>query len=798
MDEFKVIQPATVIDPVCGMKVDPSRARGSVAREGKTYYFCSMGCVQKFQADPRKYLNQPAVHGLVQSKGPGATSHTSHAAPGLRKATDKVEYFCPMDPEVISNEPGHCPICGMALEPRMLAGGAVPDNTELKNMSRRFWLGLLLTVPLFTAAMAEMFGLRLALEHAVGGGSLLTWIEFLVATPVVMWAGWPLLERGWRSFANRQLNMFSLISVGVAAAYGYSVLATVAPQIFPATFRGEKGIPDVYFEVAATITVLVLLGQVLELRARAQTSSAIRALLDLSPKLAHRIANDGREQEVSLAEVQPGYRLRVRPGEKVPVDGKVLEGASAVDESMITGESIPVEKGPGDKVIGATLNASGSFIMQAERVGSDTLLAQIVRMVGEAQRSRAPIQRLADQVAGYFVPAVFLAAVITFVAWSAFGPAPRMAHALLSAVAVLIIACPCALGLATPMAIMVGTGRGAHAGVLIKSAEALEALERIDTLLVDKTGTLTVGKPSVVALQVVPGAGETESDALRLAAALEQNSEHPLARAIVDAVKARGLTLPSAIGFQSYAGAGVTGVVEGKRSAVGNQRLMEQLRIPMEAVSASLDRLRQEGQTVALLAVEGRLSALIGIADSLKSNTPSALSDLSQEGVRVVMVTGDSSATAAAVARKLGLSEFHAEATPEQKLVLVKQMQSAGKRVAMAGDGVNDAPALAQADVGIAMGTGTDIAMESGGITLVKGDLRGLLRARRLSQATMRNIRQNLFFAFVYNAIGVPVAAGVLYPWIGLLLSPMLAAAAMSFSSVSVIANSLRLRKAQL
>ncbi len=684
----------------------------------------------------------------------------------------------------------------MALEPRTLTLEAAPEeNAELASMTRRFWVSVVLALPLVTVSMAQMF----TASNAVWFGAIApywNWVQFTLATPAVLWCGWPLLERGWKSFLTRHLNMFSLIAVGTGAAYIYSTVATIIPWIFPASFRGMSGKPDVYFEVAAAIVALVLLGQVMELRARAQTSAAIRALLDLSPKIAHRLATDGAESDVPLAEVHPEDMLRVRPGEKVPVDGTVVEGKSAVDESMLSGESMPVEKEPGVKVIGGTLNTTGSFVMRAERVGSETLLAQIVRLVGEAQRSRAPIQRIADVAAAYFVPAVFAAALITFVIWAWIGPAPRMAHALVAAVAVLIIACPCALGLATPMSIMVGTGRGASAGVLIKDAEALEAMEKIDTLVVDKTGTLTEGKPELV--NIVPLNSMREDELLAFVAGVERNSEHPLGRAIVRAAERRGLTVYPTTSFQSLSGAGVQATVKGKPIIIGNERLLSQFHIPLDGAEEKAEQMRRDGQTVTLAAIDGKPAGLLGIADPMKVTTAEALQALRKEGIRVMMLTGDSRITAEAIARGLGLEEFEAEVSPQRKLEIVKRLQGEGRKVAMAGDGVNDAPALAQADVGIAMGTGTDVAIESGDVTLVKGDLRGILRARRLSQATIRNIRQNLFFAFIYNALGIPIAAGVLYPFLGILLSPMIAAAAMSFSSVSVITNSLRLRKVDL
>jgi Cu+-exporting ATPase len=716
--------------------------------------------------------------------------------PEMPVATTRVEYTCPMHPEIVRPGPGNCPICGMALEPRTVTAQEEEDNPELRDMTRRFWISLALTAPLLMIAMVHMLP---GMQRLLPTGWQ-PWIELILATPVVLWGGAPFFQRGWTSIVNRSTNMFTLIAMGTGVAYLYSLVATFFPQIFPASFREMGGTPALYFEAAAAITALVLLGQVLELRARSRTGAAIRALLDLSPKMA-RVLRDGREEDVPLEQVIPGDRLRVRPGEKIPVDGAVVEGTSGVDESMITGESIPVSKGPGSRVIGATVNGTGSLVMWAERVGSETLLAQIVRMVSQAQRSRAPIQRLADRVAGWFVPAVIAIAILTFAAWSFFGPEPRLAHALVNAVAVLIIACPCALGLATPIAIMVGTGRGAQAGVLIKNAEALELMEKVDTLVIDKTGTLTDGKPRVASVIMAAGldaVGRNENELLRLVASLEQGSEHPLGAAVVEAAKGRSLALGSESEFQSHTGRGVSGRVDGQKVLIGNERLLEENGIVAAALVQKAEELRRGGQTVILIAVDGQAAGLIGIADSIKAAAAQALSELKGEGLRVVMLTGDSRATAEAVAKTLGIEEFEAEVLPDKKSEVVQRLQKEGRTVAMAGDGINDAPALAQADVGIAMGTGTDIAMESGGVTLVKGDLAGIVRARKLSQATMRNIRQNLFFAFVYNSLGVPIAAGVLYPFFGLLLSPILAAAAMSLSSVSVITNSLRLRKVRL
>ena len=707
--------------------------------------------------------------------------------------TAKTEYVCPMHPEIVRPAPGACPICGMALEPRTitLADG---ENPELVDMRRRFLIGLTLTIPVFALAMSDVLPGRPL--HGLLSPEAQAWIEMLLAAPVVLWAGRPFFERMWASFVNRSPNMFTLIGIGTGTAFVYSVVATIFPSVIPESFRSHGSMPDRYFEAASVITVLVLLGQVLELRARSQTSGAIKALLGLAPKTARRIADDGSESDVPLDAVGVGDRLRVRPGEKVPADGVVVDGSSSVDESMISGEAIPVEKKSGDRVTGSTVNATGSLVIRADRIGADTMLAQIVRMVGDAQRSRAPIQRLADVVSGYFVVAVILVAIASFVLWALLGPEPRLAHALVSAVGVLIIACPCALGLATPMSVTVGVGKGATLGVLIRNAEALETLEKVDTLVVDKTGTLTEGRPRVVS--VVVADGHSEEDLLRLAASVEQASEHPLAGAIVAAAKERGLALVAPAEFQSVTAKGVSGRVENRSVAVGNAALLTEIGADPSPLAARAEAGRAEAQTVMFVAIDGRLAGLFGIADPIKATTPEALRLLKDDGVNVVMATGDNKTTAEAVARRLGLAAFEADVVPARKLELVKRLQSEGKTVAMAGDGINDAPALAQAQVGIAMGGGTDIAMESAGVTLVKGDLRGVARARRLSKATMRNIRQNLFFAFVYNALGVPLAAGALYPFFGILLSPMIAAAAMSFSSVSVIANALRLRKVEL
>jgi P-type Cu+ transporter len=734
------------------------------------------------------------MHPEVRQPGPGTCPKCGMALEPVAPPADRrQEWVCPMHPQIVRDTPGSCPICGMALEPRTVGVENGP-NPELVDMTHRFWIGLVLTLPLLAGVMGDMLPGQ-PLRHLIPARPF-AWAQLVLATPVVLWGGWSFFTRGWTSIVNRSLNMFTLIALGTGVAWAYSVVATVTPGLFPESFRTHGGQVALYFEAAAVITVLVLLGQVLELRARSQTSSAIRALLALAPKTARRLRDDGTDEEVPLESVAVGDRLRVRPGEGMPVDGVVVDGASAVDESMVTGESMPVEKTVGSRVTGGTVNGTGSMIIRAERVGSETLLAQIVHMVSEAQRSRAPIQRLADLVSSYFVPAVVLIAVVTFVAWAGWGPEPRMAYALVNAVAVLIIACPCALGLATPMSIMVGTGRGATAGVLIRSAEALELLEKVDTLVVDKTGTLTEGKPKLISVE--NRSGGSPNELLHLAATIERGSEHPLAAAIVAGAEERGVTLTSASDFRSVTGKGVVGRVRGHEIALGNRRLMEDGGVMLSDLGPRADALRRDGQTVMFVAVDGQPAGLVGVADPIKSTTGEALELLRSSGLRLIMLTGDSRATAEAVARTVGIDDIEAEVLPEQKSAIVKRLQGEGRRVAMAGDGVNDAPALAQADVGIAMGTGTDVAMQSAGITLVKGDLRGIARARRLSQATMRNIRENLFFAFVYNALGVPVAAGALYPLFGLLLSPIIASAAMTFSSVSVIGNALRLRRAVL
>jgi Cu+-exporting ATPase len=805
-------------DPVCGMDVEPRDAAGMVQHAGQTYYFCSDHCVKKFKTDPDRYIETSAAgpaydqKDLMQPEGQDHVEYTCPMDPEVRQQgpaacpkcgmalepaaftapTTRTEYTCPMHPEIVRSEPGHCPICGMALEPRTVMTEEV--NPELTDMTRRFWISMGLTAPILALMILEMLPGQLLQQ--VFSHKALIWGQFALATPVVVWAGWPIFQRAWTSVVNRHLNMFTLIGLGTGAAYLYSVAAAVFPGFFPESFRGQGGEIAVYFEPAAVIVTLVLLGQVLELRARSKTSSALKALLGLAPRTARVVRSDGREEDVPLEQVQVGHRLRVRPGEKIPVDGVVQEGASVVDESMITGEPIPTEKNPGQKVAGGTVNGTGSFIMQAEKVGSQTLLAQIVRMVSEAQRTRAPIQRVADVVAGYFVPAVIAVAAITFVVWAFYGPEPRMAYALLNAVAVLIIACPCALGLATPMSIMVGTGRGATVGVLIRNAEALEILEKVDTLVVDKTGTLTEGKPRLMAVLTL--SGHSQSEALRLAASLEQLSEHPLAGTIVDGARAKQISLAKPEHFRSVTGKGLTGMIDGRTVTIGTAPFLQEQSIELGSLLELAEPLRQEGQTVMFLAVDGRPAGLIGVADPIKPSAYEAIDVLHRESVRIVMLTGDNRTTAEAVARRLGIDAVHAEVLPAQKAAIIKQLQTEGRRVAMAGDGINDAPALAQAHVGIAMATGTDVAMESAGVTLVKGDLRGIVRARRLSRGTMHNIRQNLVFAFGYNLLGVPIAAGLLYPFFGVLLSPMIASAAMTFSSVSVIGNALRLRTLKL
>lgn len=764
-----------VKDPVCGMFVDPASAKYRSDYDGKTYFFCSDGCRSKFEHDPKEFV----------------ASDATRAVKATPADSSEAIYTCPMHPQIRQPGPGNCPICGMALEPETVTTETGP-SAELVDMTRRFWIGLALALPV---VVVEMGG-HLVNLHRFLGPQTSNWIQLVLATPVVLWAGWPFFERGWQSLVTRHLNMFTLIAMGTGVAWLYSVVATAAPGLFPDTFRGVDGSVAVYFEAAAVITVLVLLGQVLELRAREQTGGAIRALLDLAPKTARRIRDDGTDEDVALDTVAVGDRLRVRPGEKVPVDGELVEGRSSIDESMITGESMPVTKEVGAKLIGGTLNRTGGFIMRAGKVGRDTMLAQIVRMVADAQRSRAPIQRLADEVSGWFVPVVILIALLAFAAWMVWGPEPRFAHGLVAAVAVLIIACPCALGLATPMSIMVGVGRGARLGVLIKNAEALERFEKIDTLVVDKTGTLTEGRPKVTGLKAVAGLGDTEL--LHLAATLERASEHPLATAIVDVARERGIVLGEASDFDSPVGKGVTGTVDDKRLVIGSHTIMAEEGIDLADLAAEAEGMRGEGATVIFVAVNGEAGGLIAIADPIKQTTPAAVRALAEDGVRVVMLTGDNRTTAEAVARKLGIAEVEAEILPEDKGKVVERLRGEGRVVAMAGDGVNDAPALAAADVGIAMGTGTDVAIESAGVTLLKGDLQGIVRARQLSGATMSNIRQNLFFAFIYNAAGVPVAAGVLYPVFGVLLSPIIAAAAMALSSVSVIANALRLRRVSL
>ena len=771
----------TVLDPVCGMRVDPGTSRHSLEHGGATYHFCSARCLERFKANPDRYLNPP-------EKDPAVIAPAMGALPEPAQGTI---WTCPMHPQIRRNGPGQCPICGMALEPLEPSLDEGP-NPELINMTRRFWVSAVLSLPLIALALGpELLGWQ-PLPMRVS-----MFVQLALATPVVLWGGWPFFERLWASLKTRNLNMFTLIGLGVGVAFGYSLIGTLAPGIFPSSLRSMGGFVPVYFEAAAVITTLVLLGQVLELRAHSATGKAIRALLGLAPKTARRVNADGSEEDVAIEHVQVGDQLRVRPGEKVPVDGEVAEGHSSVDESMITGEPVPVEKEVGDKVTGATVNGTGSLLMRATRVGKDTMLSQIVHMVAEAQRSRAPIQKLADKVSGWFVPAVVLVSVVTFIVWNIIGPDPRLAHALVNAIAVLIIACPCALGLATPMSIMVGTGRGAQVGVLVKNAEALELMEKIDTLVIDKTGTLTVGKPKLI--EVKPASGFDQFEVLRLSAALEKGSEHPLAAAIVSGAEERGVDLPATSDFASHTGKGVSGSVDGRNVALGNKVLLTELGIDAGSLEADADRFRAEGQGVMFVAIDRKLAGLVVVADPIKESAVDAVQALRRAGVRLVMMTGDNRRTAEAVARKVGgIDEVMADVLPEQKQAKVEQLRKEGRRVAMAGDGINDAPALAAADVGIAMGTGTDVAMESAAVTLVKGDLGGIVRARRLSRSVMHNIRENLFFSFVFNAAGVPIAAGVLYPWFGLLLSPIIAGAAMAFSSVAVIGNSLRLRGVKL
>ncbi len=819
-DPFKYISVKPVdeigqIDPVCKMSVDPKTASGKHTHGGKSFYFCSTHCLEKFQENPDQYLNNKEkgaepekrrkakdekgiytcpMDPEIEQVGPGICAKCGMALEpkGVPLAVSKTEYVCPMHPEVVQDHPGDCPKCGMVLEPRAVADQE--DTTELTDMTRRFWISTLLAIPVFISAMGaefwpEVFAETIKPRHR-------QWIELFFATPVVWWGGWIFFVRGWKSVVTRNLNMFTLIGMGVGVAWTYSTVATLIPGIFPKSVFNEMGVVPVYFEAAAVITALVLLGQVLELRARSQTSAAIKLLLGLAPKTARIVREGGQEEDIPLELVKTGDILRVRPGEKIPVDGSVIEGQSNVDESMVTGEPIPVAKTTGERLIGATVNGTGTFLMKAEKVGADTLLSQIVHMVSEAQRSRAPIQKLVDVISGYFVPAVIVIAFFTLGIWNLWGPEPRLANAVINAVAVLIIACPCALGLATPMSIMVGTGKGAMLGVLIKNAEALEIMEKVNTLVVDKTGTLTEGKPKLV--EVISVGGMTEQEVLKLGATLETVSEHPLAEAIVRGAEERGIVAGKLLTFKSVTGKGVIGEVDGRNLALGNLKLLESLGIDAGGLAEHADRLRAGGQTVMFLTSDGKTVGLIGVADPIKKTTPEAIRDLHAEGIKVVMLTGDNRKTAEAVAGKLGIDEVKAEVLPDQKVEAVKNLQAEGRTVAMAGDGINDAPALAQAQVGIAMGTGTDVAMESAGVTLVKGDLRGIVRARRLSRSTMKNIRQNLFFAFIYNSLGVPIAAGLLYPVFGLLLSPMIAAAAMSFSSVSVITNALRLRNAKL
>ena len=799
-----------VVDPVCANTLASEDTVGSHTYKGETYYFCSHSCLQRFNQNPQTFLDKPSAEGItaenketeytcpmdpeIRQNGPSAGPKCGMALEPATIAPPQTEeeYTCPMHPEIARSEQGSCSICGMALESRQVV---LEDlNPELLDMRRRFWVSVILTLPLLGIMLAEVLPGLIDTRFLMGGPG--AWLQFVLATPVVLWGGLPFFQRGWASVVNRSLNMFTLITIGTGTAYVYSAIAAVAPGLFPESFRGMHGEVAGYFEAAAVIVTLVLLGQVLELRARSLTSGAIRALLAMAPKTARLITPDGHEEDIALDRVRVGDTVRVRPGEKVPVDGTVLQGTSSVDESMITGEPIPVEKAAGDRVTGATVNATGSFVMRAERVGADTLLSQIVKMVSEAQRSRAPIQRLADRVSGWFVPTVIAVATVTFFVWLIWGPQPAGTFALVNAIAVLIIACPCALGLATPMSIMVGTGRGAQAGVLIKNAEALERMSQIDTVVVDKTGTLTEGKPKLTT--VISMNGFTESDLLHFSASLEHASEHPLASAIVTAARERKLQLTAPEQFDSLTGQGIRGVVAGRNVAVGTRKMLEELHIPVNQIGEHAEQLRREGQTVMYSAIDDKIAGLIGVSDPIKPSTPEAIQTLQKSGVRVVMLTGDNRTTAEAVARKLGIVEFEAELLPQQKIEVVKRLQAEGRKVAMAGDGINDAPALASSNVGIAMGTGTDVAIESAGITLVKGDLRGLIKALHLGRGTMRNIRQNLFFAFVYNALGIPIAAGVLYPFFGVLLSPIIASAAMTFSSVSVISNALRLRHLEL
>ena len=778
-----------VLDPVCGMTIDPATAAGESEYNGETYYFCNPGCKTKFDQDPEKYLNKTAADG----------EHQVHQMPiGIqprsKAARSDVEYTCPMHPEIVQIGPGSCPICGMALEPRVFSLDSEEDTSELDDMWRRFWVSAVLTLPLLVLTMGEMLPGNPVMAYL--SPRTFSWVQAILATPVVLWGGLPFFARGWASVVNRSPNMFTLIAIGTGAAYLYSVVALLFPGVFPAAFRGHMGEAALYFEAAAVITTLVLLGQVLELRARSRTSSAIRSLLELAPKTARVVGADGIENDIPLEHVTTGMQLRVRPGEKVPVDGTVSDGRSLVDESMVTGEPVPVEKTAGTKVVGGTVNGTGSFVMTAERVGSETLLAQIVRMVGEAQRSRAPIQRLADLVAAYFVPAVIVVAIVTFVVWAIFGPPPQFVYALANAIAVLIIACPCALGLATPMSIMVGTGRGATEGVLVKHAESLEVLERVKTLVVDKTGTLTEGRPQLVSVVTTM---DDELEFLALAASLERQSEHPLAESIVAGAEQRGAIFKTIEHFESVTGKGVSGEVDGRLVALGNKSMLEAMGIDLDnGLADKADALRALGQTVMFVATDGQHTGILGVTDPIKESSVEAIKSLHAEGIRIVMLTGDNKLTADSVASRLGIDEVISDVLPNEKQDAVKRLQEGGTVVAMAGDGINDAPALAQADIGIAMGTGTDVAMESAGITLVKGDLRGIVRAIRLSRATMSNIRQNLFFAFIYNVLGVPIAAGILYPFFGILLSPIIASAAMTFSSVSVITNALRLRNLKL